>query len=369
MHQLDGVPYHRARLPKTDHDMSQSFGFSPSTGMILPVYYDLLNPDETVYYGGNLFSRSQPLVTAAMADVDVFVDWFFVPLSMLCLNAVNAFYETNDLLSSAYPAAGRTAAGNFPLINITDSVKVSNVVSDYAKYYSDNSLYGSLGEDKRFDCYGTATFRLLNHLGYNPYGVFGSETGDSLASLQHDPNNPNVFCQYALAYQAIWEDYFRVPLDDRIKRNVTTFNVDNLDTTISNVGVDRKYFRLHYRPFAFDYFMSVKSSPIGSGVNMTGDLNYLPSDVLNRNPPYQNTPNVVVSGLNNDNLNDISLGAFAKGDSSNLTGLSAQNIRAIFALDKLARITGRACSGPANKRPKGLITRMLLFFSFVRKQK
>lgn len=332
------VPY-EAKIPKTDFDMSQSFGFSSSTGMILPVYQDLLNAGESVYYSGNLFSRSQPLVTAAMADVDVYLDWFFVPAQMLLLGFGSARYLTNDLISSGFQF-DKTKAGQFPLCNIEGSFVAS--VNHYSMFNNSSDLFGQRGEDNRFDCRGLSSFRLANHLGFNPYGLFTHE--DSYTELQHTPDNPNVFPVFALAYHAIWQDYFRVPLDDRILREVGTFNWDSRDNSggPSDGYVDWQVFRLHYRPMNMDYFTSVKTSPIGSGINLSGTYQVTGSDI-----------NITGIGLSDESfggtlsyrdLNDSNyLGSSVSGEPpSGLADISAQDIRGMFAIDKLLRITGRA---------------------------
>lgn len=73
---LRQMPQHVAHLPRTGHNLNQSFGFTASTGMILPTYYDQLNVGETVFINSKLFARTQPLVVPAMADVDFYLDWF-----------------------------------------------------------------------------------------------------------------------------------------------------------------------------------------------------------------------------------------------------------------------------------------------------
>ena len=99
---LNRLPRHQAQLSRTGHDMSQEFAFTASTGMILPVYQDYLNAGETDYFSGDLICRTQPLVTAAMCDVDIYLDWFFVPCQMLFTLFGSKRWMTNDLISSFY---------------------------------------------------------------------------------------------------------------------------------------------------------------------------------------------------------------------------------------------------------------------------
>lgn len=381
---LNWKPKHVAQLPKNGFDMSQQFGFTSSTGMLLPVYYDFLRVGESVHFQGSLFARSQPLVTAAMADVDVFVDWFFVPSQMLFLNLGSFMWETNDLISSAVnPLISQQ--GLLPVVDFNASLYgLMNASSSASERYSQSwfDAHQSLsitipGEDDRFDCVGVSTFRLLNHLGYNPNGIFAGDPGSY--NFQHDPTNPNVFPMFLLAYQAIYQDYFRI--DNRERRNLLSFNMDYEDAngvSVSNVSsnnADR--FHLHYRPMKLDYFTSVKPTPIMDSVNMLGSINSSqsipsPSQVLQKIDNYLGVSsnsfvdyNPVLGNDSSDNTASVS--TFNMSSSPAFSGennpdavnvryqfnkqttgiginsnISTANIRSMFAVEKLLRITGRA---------------------------
>lgn len=184
---LRQTPEHVAHLSRTGFDMSQSFAFTSSVGMLLPVYQDIVNVGETVYLNGSLFSRTQPLVTAAMADVDVYLDWFFIPIPMLYQLFPSIRYQTNDFFSSAFQQQVNQYGLSLPLCDF------DNVIGEYAGTNravacSNNSAF-TVGYGSDFDCTGKQTFRLLNHLGYNPYGMFHGVEGSQFAAS----SNPNVF--------------------------------------------------------------------------------------------------------------------------------------------------------------------------------
>ena len=372
-HPLSSKPEHKAQLPRTGHPTSQSFGFTSSTGMILPVFYDFLRAGESVHYEGSLFSRSQPMVTAAMADVDVYVDWFFVPAQMLLLNIGSMMWMTNDLISSAVNPLS-TMEGLLPVVDIngTMDMLMSYNAAGYGASWSD--ILGTSGEDSRFDCVGSSTFRLFNHLGLNPNGIFHKDASGSY-NFQHDPNNPNIFPMFLLAYQAIYQDYFRV--DSRERRDIRSFNLDSYEQYMGQPSAITEYevFKLRYRPYHQDYFTGVNPTPIMDSVNMMGASAALigpsPSDVLQK---IDNYLGISSSGafdtnphLGNSQLNTYSQAnsgdspAFAgvnNSDSVNVrygsnvgvithaqyfnSNISTSNIRSMFAVEKLLRITGRA---------------------------
>lgn len=343
---LNRLPHRTANLSRTGHDMSQEFAFTASTGMILPVYQDYLNAGETDYYSGSLIVRCQPLVTAAMCDVDIYLDWFFVPAQMLFTLFGSKRWMTNDLISSFYDDS-----------LIKDDVMPLYDIQSYVKMYRSPSLYGTTtqgfytdGYNGTFECLGKSTFRLLNHFGFNPYGIF---EGDSSAAVGLSyMTNPNVFPLFPLAYQAIYQDYFRLPLDSYQRRRVTAFNVDKEYATTSTAyshtaqGNDASLFCLHYRPRHLDYFTSLKNSPVMSAVNSLGSFSDVNS-IFQRVDSYLDREGVRLTddfGVSSSSGSGSSLGSTTQASLIEGTSgrVSSMGLRRMFAVEKLARVIGRA---------------------------
>lgn len=343
---LNRLPQRKANLSRTGHNMSQEFAFTAAPGMILPVYQDYLNAGETDYYSGSLICRTQPLVTAAMCDVDIYLDWFFVPCQMLFTLFGSKRWMTNDLLSSFYDDTLITD-DKFPLYNIQSYLK-GNYANQTLNFYVD-------GHDLQFECLGKSQFRLANHLGFDPYGIF---EGDANAATDYaSSDNPNVFPLFALAYQAIYQDYFRLPLDSYTRRRVNAFNVDKeyLSTTTAHshtaLANDASLFCLHYRPRHLDYFTSIKASPMFSAMNTLGTSSPTsPAQILQRIDNYldsssfyqSNSSGAVVNapaGSVNDSDTQV-LGATNHG--SNTDRITTGQLRSMFAVDKLLRVIGRS---------------------------
>lgn len=344
------MPQHIANLPKTGFEMSQSFGFTSSTGMLLPVYQDFLNPGEKVRFSGNLFSRTQPIVTAAMVDVDVYLDWFFVPASMLYTLFPSLMWMTDDRLSSFYDSKAIT---NFPIMDVNHALSFGRhndgPMTDVSMYdAADYYYYG--------DCIAKGRFRLADHLGFNPFGVFAHYEGLAQTDfLQNLVTNPNVFPMYPLAYQAIYEKHYR--LQERESFDPLWFNADlytGNNTAYTN-NADYSPFTLRYRARKNDYFMSNMPSPIMSGMSMLGSNgtpDRMPSTILSKIDNWLGDPSVQLAGnsdvdfAGNSPIPSESLGSSAgsvefSGEFLS-SGLSPANIRSVFAVEKLLRITGRA---------------------------
>lgn len=406
MANLTSMLDHIAKLPRSGHDMSQSFMFSAAPGMILPVYSDFLNSSEKVIITTDLFARTQPLVTAAMADVDIYLDWFFVPMTMLFTPWGQIRWQTNDYLSSNFIVHSTEPAGQGPSVSMSNSGQgfsgypliggssfgFGDSSSDSINYNTFaifsptvSNMYGFSSQTPdgsawsypaEFEREGKSMFRMMDLLGFNPYGVFQNDTRFPNSDAT---NNPNVFPWRALAYQCIYQNYFRN--DDFEQRDVLSYNWDSFAFSSSPIeffnpelGNSSKIsfnphhpFLLRYCEYRRDYFTSSRPAPIMSSIN-TLDNNGAFS-ILQQVTNYLSTSSSVNgSAYPNANTNyNTSGGSSTASDYGNLVtnaGLALQNgsaaypkdfsgdismminstanLRSLFAVEKLLRVSGRA---------------------------
>lgn len=334
---LNGMPEHRANLSRTGFDLGQEFAFTSSVGMILPVYQDFLNVGESVHFSGDLITRTQPLVTAAMCDIDIWLDWFFVPMSMLATFFPSKRWLTNDYISDFYEGLG--GDDTLPIFDITGYLTGDHVQEwqDNPAVFYTNAPYNNANYERLYK----SSFRLANHLGFNPYAIF-NQAGDAATSYAH-ADNPNVFPMFPLAYQAIFQDYYRLPLDNFVRRQVTAFNVDSYYSSPADPILDpnKSLFLLHYRPRHFDYFTGFKVSPLMSSVNSSVDESDLGSFLSKVDTFLDDSP----IGLGSDEHKFTSFdGVSPTQGISNLyqSNVTTAQLRNMFAVEKLLRITGRA---------------------------
>lgn len=324
--------------------------------MILPVYQDFLNPSDSVYIDAELFARTQPLATAALADVDVYLDWFFVPLPLLYQIYPSMRWATNDYFSSVFTDELENYGATLPLtdidklcLEITGNVPgFTNALADSpALFYRHSSFRLELG----FDCVGKGTFRLMNHLAFNPLGLFNSMSTSEWTAEK----NPTVFPMFAMAYQAIFQDYFRV--DDYERRDVRCFNADSQfdQQTYPDKMFHAKdsLFELRYRPRHKDYFTGVMASPLTSGMNMLSIDNQNPStflakvddfltDTQQRPALTSGDPTNIPAGQNSMVATQFR-GSFVTTSGSQIAGrTTTAGLRDMFAAEKLLRIIGRS---------------------------
>ena len=93
---------YQAQLSRHPHPTSGGYAASLCTGAIVPQYFDILMPGDSVYYRTHMFARLQDLVTAFLGEIDLHLDYFFVPLQMLYTPSGQILTQTNDFLSSIY---------------------------------------------------------------------------------------------------------------------------------------------------------------------------------------------------------------------------------------------------------------------------
>lgn len=372
------MPQHVARIAKSGHNLSQSYGFTSACAQIRPVYHDILNAGESVYLSSQLLARANPLMTPALADIEFHLDWFFVPSSMLFTLMPSLSWMTDDRISSFYEDASVT---NFPLCNINSFLQItlpqgaSNEVieRDYATWVSSADA-GAHG-----DCLGKSRFRLAEDLGFNPFGVFkpyydarfaladwkSPDEEEDVKQAYTGCRNPNVLPLAPLAYQCIYQKHFRNP--DREPFDISSFNIDRFynqdifsydDYFHSTSDAMKNYsplFTLRAVDRYKDYFTSVKPSPIMSGVSMLGSSVpsvSTPSAILSRIDNWLTRDNGTVlttnSPFNDADSTSISRGStgFDVGSVEKISvfdsGVSPANIRSVFAIEKVLRITGRA---------------------------
>lgn len=341
---------YRAQLSRHTHDVSAGYSSSLTTGPIVPQYYHVLNPGDTLYFDVHMFTRMQDVVTAFLGEVDVHLDAFFVPLQMLYTPFGQIFSQTDDFISSKFDLSGVSTERlqDFPVIPLDGAIASRSMSAELTTYVPS-------------ECWGKACFRLLDALGCNPLGVCSSDSrqatsyvGDAIDDAYC--HNPNISPWLFAAYQAIYQKYFRNDEVERLK--VYTYNFDTAFGTqfVSNAN---SFITLRYCQRPQDYFTRVRVSPIASAVNSIYNQNNWSTDggslntLLNKVNSFltssqfsvTNQGTGIYSGFSADDYSFASVSHTVdapEGHASRSNSLNAANIRALFAVDKFSRIYGRA---------------------------
>lgn len=272
MSRIDQLPEHRARLPKSTHDLSHRFGFTATVAHLLPVFHTFMNPGETIKLGVNFNLRTQPFEAAAMSTIRSHVEYFFVPIQLLYQPFENMYYNVNEQFSSMFPSADSqlTVQSDLPVL---DFKEVQDFIANHCNRHNYTYVYDTYSQTFG-DSVGQQYVRLMDMLGFRPN--LNSRPG------QNQQWNPNVFPYQLLAYHCIYQYYYR--LDNREQFYNTVFNWDRFFTTPTVQGQSDNFyyemFKIHYRPLGSDYFTDVKVSPIVDNLNMNGNSMALTQDWL-----------------------------------------------------------------------------------------
>lgn len=347
-----GAPSHVAHLSREGFNKSAPFKFTSSTGQILPVMDDVLNPGEKVRVQFGLFTRTQPLATPAMVEIDEYIDLFFVPLHQLYSPFKQLFTDVNDFESSLFaPDMGGDIGKVFPLISPMQWFNSDVYQIAPAAVALGSSQYEPFGSS--FDEWHNGAMRLADHLGLPPdYFSYIGVTTTSTDLLRHELYPIAIQPMKFLAYQKCYFDYYR--LSSWENNNIYAYNMDVVQDFDVMTGASTVYkndlanlasvFTLRYRCLKRDYFKALEPSPlirsfgmlpdvVGSSGLLGSDLNnWLYSDNVHSVDEYGNE--VQVGGTS---TRSVGVSITAPPDAVSLAGLQQA-----YAVRKMLTITGRA---------------------------
>ena len=251
----DFMPSFKANLPRTSHVLSHDLSLTATTGHLNPVFHTVMNPGETIKLGFNFNLRTMPLEAAAFGDFVCHTEYFFVPMQLLYQPFDTVVYGISDQFSTQFDNSFLLT--NLPVIDFSNMMQDLHTYRSTAALYYPESIFSV--ESK-----GQSAIRLLDLLGYCPIGVATADQGGGYFY------NPNVFPYPILAYNCIYQYYYR--LDARESFDQKSFNFDRFYNAASAIqSTDYSpllYMQMKYRPKDNDYFTDVKVSPIVDVLNL-----------------------------------------------------------------------------------------------------
>ena len=296
---------------RSGFDLSRRICFTSKAGELLPVYYKLVYPGDKFQIRHQLFTRTQPVNTAAYTRIREYLDWYFVPLRLINKNLPQALMNMQD---NPVQASG---------------ISANKVITNDIPYFILSGSTTSLA-DLLMTMYGSSkdgSSAIVNFFGFNTaslsakllmmlrYGNFVSDSASDVPygnsfGLSSDPNFSLRACNssYALnilpiaAYQKIYADHFRFSQWE--KNEPYTYNFDwysggNVFASIELSQVHEyveknNLLTLRYANWPKDLFMGVMPN------SQLGDVSVV--DVL---PTSSDSPNLIgdVVGVTGNNVN------------------------------------------------------------------
>ena len=332
------IPEPHPNLSRNGFDLSSRRIFTNSVGQLLPVGVWEVNPSEHFRISVQDLIRTQPLNTAAFARCKEYYHFFFVPYSALWMYSDSFFTGvTNPDSSARRDSSGDTNYGWVP--RYCPHFDLDDLLNYF--YIEKFKNFDALGYDIRYGAY-----KLLNMLGYGICSDGTSfdlkATDDAFAKRNSIDVEANVhrssdikymtnsssaakMCLFrGLAYQRIYNDFYRNQKWE--KPDVESFNVDwlNSDDLVSlDAAAASNVFTIRYRQWNKDLITSCVPTP-----NYDDGIFDL---------PYFLTNSDVQTGVMHDNKGNVSLNR-----DNGLKNITPNDLRAMFALDKMLEATRRA---------------------------
>lgn len=316
------------------HNLDYSMRFTSSTGMLLPVFYDLLYPNDKVRINENLITRTMDLESAAFANIHEDIDYFFVPLTQIYSQFDSFIYGVNDIDSSLFVDEYGTPVNNslqyFPWL-----MNFYSVLSEFSEFTFPQSYSNVKEFQYPFEYYSEVDdfglpiwnnmYRLsdLLRLGV-PGSHFAANFRDVWNSVLPQSGHDNFSFNLSVlaAYQKVFYDFYRDT--NYFGTNPNSYNLDYLSR---NEAVEAssfwQFFKLHYRRFSNDFVTNRFPTPMFS----RDDVSALGNQISFYNPQ-----------TNHQLLND--LGLTVEGYDVN-TIFNTSDIRTAFAYEKYLEINRR----------------------------
>lgn len=258
---------------RSGFDLSNRVCFTSKAGELLPVFWDIVYPGDSFKIKTQLFTRTQPLNTAAYTRIREYLDFYFVPLRLINKNLPTALMQMQDNpIQATGLSSNKVVTTDIPWVSISGS-GYSSLNGINALYHgSSGSFLNLLGFDSL-----TLSAKLLMYLRYGNFlpsdaNVTKSTSLGLSASLDlrsSETSSTGWTSMHVLplaAYQKVYADFFRFTQWE--KNQPYTYNFDwysggNVLSSLTSVDLAKKYysddnlFTLRYANWPKDMFMGV----------------------------------------------------------------------------------------------------------------
>lgn len=331
----------KAHPERNAFDLSHNDVFSCAPGMLLPISCTEVLPNEHYEINPQIFLRTMPLNSAAFVRMRQHVEFFFVPMRVLC-RQFNQF-----VVGTKYPMSGLSTLNEFN--KSLPSVSLQSL-NDAAR---DATTSDGLNIPIK-----NGAMRLLDLLGYGFSSVRGlvpKNYPPKYSSGGVEQVTPSLSIFRLACYQKIYQDYYRNPYWEPADASKFNFD-DKYGVKLSNSSDGtriRSLLTIQYRNWTKDFFTSVQPSFQGAPfVTRSVDMTKFVVDSSVPTLAPSTASSMAVSGLPDDSVSSVSaLSVSSIAQNAPLT-IPIHNIRAAFALDKLYRLQQQSGNGSYGEQIK-----------------
>lgn len=306
---------------RSGFDLSRRICFTSKAGELLPVYYKLVYPGDKFQIRHQLFTRTQPVNTAAYTRIREYLDWYFVPLRLINKNLPQALMNMqNNPVQASGIASNKIITNDIPHTVLGNGGTAGKRgIASILQYMYEGAYDQKIKPVNNFFGFnaGTCGAKLAMMLRYGNF-ISSLYSGTSLSfGLSSSPNFSLVAynSDYSVnvlpfaAYQKIYADHFRFSQWEQ--NEPYTYNFDwysggNIFSGFFAGYTDKlkeyvegsNLFTLRYANWPKDLFMGVMPN------SQLGDVSVV--DVL---PSSSDSSNLIgdVVGVTADNVNATGL--------------------------------------------------------------
>jgi hypothetical protein len=208
---------------RSGFDLSRRICFTSKAGELLPVYYKLVYPGDKFQIRHQLFTRTQPVNTAAYTRIREYLDWYFVPLRLINKNLPQALMNMqNNPVQASGIGTNKLVTNDIPwcTLGAYDDSSYSESVFSILNKMMNGSTPANLSPVLNFFGFnaGTCGAKLAMMLRYGNFIPSNFTGGNKNVGLSNDPSYSLVGynTRYSVnvlpfaAYQKIYADHFRI---------------------------------------------------------------------------------------------------------------------------------------------------------------
>lgn len=336
----------KAHPERNAFDLSHNDVFSCAPGMLLPISCTEVLPNEHYEINPQIFLRTMPLNSAAFVRMRQHVEFFFVPMRVLC-RQFNQF-----VVGTKYPMSGLSALNEFN--KSLPSVSLQTLMDAAKNATSSDGLNIPVKN---------GAMRLLDLLGYGFSSVRDLTPQNYPAKYSSggvEQTSPSLSIFRLACYQKIYQDYYRNPYWEAADASKFNFD-DKFGSGLYNSNDAtriKSLLTIQYRNWTKDFFTSVQPSFQGAPfVTRSVDMSNFVLDSASSTrtlQPYSVSVNEITGIPNGSNTSASSVASlYNKNIGSNgALSIPVHNIRAAFALDKLYRLQQQSGNGSYGEQIK-----------------
>ena len=260
---------------RSGFDLSNRVCFTSKAGELLPVFWDIVYPGDSFKIKTQLFTRTQPLNTAAYTRIREYLDFYFVPLRLINKNLPTALMQMQDNpVQATGLSSNKVVTTEIPWVSFGNSTNISAALNNLGHLYNTSSVdfsnffgFNALTQSAKLLMY----LRYGNFLAFNSNVAKSSSVGlssslDLRSSESSSSGYTSVHILPLAAYQKVYADFFRFTQWE--KNQPYTYNFDwysggNILASLTSQALAEKYysddnlFTLRYANWPKDMFMGV----------------------------------------------------------------------------------------------------------------